>query len=301
MPRSWARASRIGWVDRGRRRSGWISRCRCGPVEWPVLPESDTTSPGLTLLALGDLEPAVVGVPGDGAVPVLDLDLVAVAARPAGEDDRAARHRLDAACRRHREVLGRVHGAPAHPEAGGERVADAASGGDPAVAAAVAACAARSAAAALRRWRAACSCGRALGVLRGDRVELGGRSLSRAARSWTGGPGSRQGVRLDVLVLLVVGQERLHCAWPPARGRCCRRPGRAAAACRGGTGRRQPEPSRPAAVGSGAPVPASRGTDGGRLGTVAPVRTGDDAHGQERGQRAEPRRWRDGESAVTLP
>ena len=29
--------------------SGWISRCRCGPVEWPVLPDRPTRSPGATL------------------------------------------------------------------------------------------------------------------------------------------------------------------------------------------------------------------------------------------------------------
>ena len=47
----------------------------------------------------------------------------AIAARPAGEDDDAARHGLDRGAYRDGEVLGGVHLAPAPGIAGGEHVA----------------------------------------------------------------------------------------------------------------------------------------------------------------------------------
>ncbi len=72
----------------------------------------------------GDEQTAVVRHPRDAAVPVLDLDHVAVAlVGPAGEDDAAGRHGADGGAGRGREVLRRVHLAPAEAVAGGQGVA----------------------------------------------------------------------------------------------------------------------------------------------------------------------------------
>ena len=79
---------------------------------------------GSDLVAERDEQAAVVGHPRDGAVPVLDLDHVAVAlGGPAGEDHGAGRQGVDGGADRAGEVLGRVHLAPAEAEAGGEGVA----------------------------------------------------------------------------------------------------------------------------------------------------------------------------------
>ena len=75
--------------DPGRPRkppSGWTSKCRCGPVVLPVIPIAPTWSPAYTVSPTDHAELRHVVVPGDGAVLVPDLDLLAVGACLVGED-----------------------------------------------------------------------------------------------------------------------------------------------------------------------------------------------------------------------
>ena len=75
------------------------SKCRCGPVEFPVEPTSETVCALRDRLADADEDRRRVRVGGREPVPVVDDDEVAVAAEPAGVDDRARRPRRDSASR----------------------------------------------------------------------------------------------------------------------------------------------------------------------------------------------------------
>ncbi len=115
------RGTRAG---RPRCRSTRTSKWTCGPVELPVLPEYETTSPAATDCPTDDGEGRVVGVRGREAVSVVDDDEVPVAAHPAGVDHRPGGSGADGRSQRHGDVDALVHAPPARAEPARDRARD---------------------------------------------------------------------------------------------------------------------------------------------------------------------------------
>ena len=98
----------------------WISRCRCEPKEWPVLPTRPTSSPGMTVSPFWAIRLLMWPYQEIDAVPVADLDLVAEAGVEERADDLALGHRVERGAGGGAEVDAVVGLAPAPAEAGGD-------------------------------------------------------------------------------------------------------------------------------------------------------------------------------------